>query len=335
MKPGDQALIWRAGKQASFVGWGVFLSEPRHYDLSSARDPFWKTSVPTRPGENYAPLRVWPAGEIAKADVSGILPKHRIVTAPMGTVFPLDSNEVAALQPLLTLHGYDLGRPVDVEFKPPPVIPGAEPTPGEPAPRAAVAKITPALFLLSLSPERPTEITIEGDALRLLLAERAAIATLDGSWDSVGVYVLIGKPTTDGAILSVYTGKAQNLRSRIKTGHGLKTWTRCLLIQRPGLHPFNASDISWLERRLIDVLLEAPEFDLINKIPPPAESVPDYKAEILERTVVATRRTRGVRRLHRLTRRLLVPCAHEMKFSAVLRRRWLLRMSGARQCVSR
>jgi len=49
---------------------------------------------------------------------------------------------------------------------------------------------------------------------------------------------------------------------RIKTGHQLKEWARCLLIQRPGLHPFNASDISWLERRLVDVLLEAPEVDL-------------------------------------------------------------------------
>ena len=79
----------------------------------------------------------------------------------------------------------------------------------------------------------------------------------------------------------------QGLRSRTRTGRGTKDWTRCLLIQREGLHPFNASDISWLERRLIDVLLEAPQIDLVNKTPPPLELVPDYKAEILERTVVA------------------------------------------------
>jgi hypothetical protein len=185
VKPGDLALIWRAGKQASFVGWGVFLTEPRHFNLSDVRDPFWKTNVPPRPGENYAALRIWHASEIPKADVSDVLPKHRIVTAPMGTVFPLDSNEVAALQPLLTLHEYDLGRPVDVEFKPPPVVPGAELTPGEAVPRVTAAKITPALFLLSLSPERPTEITIEGDALRLLLVERAAVATLDEGYDTL------------------------------------------------------------------------------------------------------------------------------------------------------
>ena len=35
------------------------------------------------------------------------------------------------------------------------------------------------------------------------------------------------------------------------------------------------------------MLLEAPQIELVNKTPPPLELVPDYKAEILERTVVA------------------------------------------------
>ena len=61
---------------------------------------------------------------------------------------------------------------------------------------------------------------------------------------------------------------------------------------------FNASDISWLERRLIDVLLEAPEIDLINKAVPPQEPVPEYKAEILERTVVAILGVLGVLGAH-------------------------------------
>ena len=93
-------------------------------------------------------------------------------------------------------------------------------------------------------------------------------------------------------------GKAQGLRSRARTGHQVKDWTRCLLIQREGLHAFNASDISWLERRLIDVVLEAPEIDLINKTPPPPEFVPEYKAEILERTVIATLGVLGVLGAH-------------------------------------
>jgi hypothetical protein len=112
------------------------------------------------------------------------------------------------------------------------------------------------------------------------------------------VYLLIGRPLTEDAVLSVYVGKAQGLRSRARTGHQMKEWTRCLLIQREGLHAFNASDISWLERRLIDVLLEAPDVDLVNKTPPPPEFVPDYKAEILERTVVAALGVLGVLGAH-------------------------------------
>ena len=103
----------------------------------------------------------------------------------------------------------------------------------------------------------------------------------------MGIYLLIGSGISDGSALSVYVGKAQGLRSRVRSGHATKDWKRCLLIRREGLQPFNASDISWLERRLIDVLLEAPEIDLINRTPPPVEYVPEYKAEILERTVLA------------------------------------------------
>ena len=175
-----------------------------------------------------------------------------------------------------------------------PVLPEVEARTERRRLQPAGAKITPALFLLSSTPERPVEITIEGDALRLLLVEREALRALDEDWDAAGVYLLIGKPTGDGAALSVYVGKALGLRTRIRTGHAPKEWTRCLLVQREGLHPFNASDISWLERRLVDVLLEAPQVDLVNKTPPPTELVPDYKAEILERTVVAALGVLGV-----------------------------------------
>src|SRR5262249_53207698 len=153
--------------------------------------------------------------------------------------------------------------------------------------------ITPATFLLSSTPERPVEITIEGDSLRMLLLDREALRSLDDEWDAVGVYVLIGDPVSPDAALSIYVGKAQGLRSRLR-GHNTKDCVRCLIVQREGRHAFNASDISWLERRLLDIFLEAPEVDVINKTPPPPEIVPDYKADILERTVVATLGVLGV-----------------------------------------
>ena len=83
--------------------------------------------------------------------------------------------------------GYDLNRASDVDFTPAAVL--ADPDP-EPNPSAIVksgAEVTPALCLLSSTPEHPTQITIEGDALRLALAERDAVEALDDSWDSVGV----------------------------------------------------------------------------------------------------------------------------------------------------
>jgi hypothetical protein len=49
------------------------------------------------------------------------------------------------------------------------------------------------------------------------------------------------------------------------------------------MHPFNASDVGWLERSLIDVLLETPP-----------ELVPSSKEEILERTVAAALGVLGV-----------------------------------------
>ena len=46
------------------------------------------------------------------------------------------------------------------------------------------------------------------------------------------------------------------------------------------------------------MLLEAPDVDVINKTPPPPEIVPEYKPEILERTVVATLGVLGVLGAH-------------------------------------
>lgn len=292
---GDRALLWRSGKEAGLVGWGRFLSDPLNYDISEDDDPFMR-GLKQAEAELYAPIRVWPARRVAKAEVAAALPAHQIVIAPMGTVFRLDTDDLDTIQPLLSSYGYELDTPADGPHSLLPVLPAptAKPKP-VPGPAPAHARITPALFLLSSAPERPTEITIEGDALRLQLVEREALGALDESWDSAGIYLLLGKPSTDQTVLTVYVGKAQGLRSRIKTGHQPKQWwTRCLLIQRPGLHPFNASDISWLERRLIDVLLEASEIDLENKTPPPVEVVPEYKSQILERTVVAALGVLGV-----------------------------------------
>jgi hypothetical protein len=231
MKQGDRVLIWRSGKQAGFIGWGVLLSDPKHYDLSAADDPYVKSGFPQEERDWYVPVRVWPATHVPKAAVASLLPEHRIVTAPMGTVFRLDADERAALGALLDAGGYDLARAADEPQALLPVLPEAmveKPSKETLTPATTRARITPAMFLLSSTPDQPVEVTIEGDSLRLSLVERDALKALDEGWDSVGVYLLIGLPVTEGAVLSVYVGKAQGLRSRVKTGHPMKEWTRCL-----------------------------------------------------------------------------------------------------------
>lgn len=185
VEKGDLALIWRDGQDAGFVGWGVFYTAPVRYDRSAAPDRFWKGGLADDPNVYRAPVRVWTGDHIAKSEVAAKLPSHRIVTAPMGTVFPLNSDDLAALQPLLHAHGYDLERLPEEGFVPLPVLPQSEP---ESKPTVVAtstgAEITPALFLLSSTPAHPVEITIEGDALRLLLVEREALNSLDdsGTW---------------------------------------------------------------------------------------------------------------------------------------------------------
>jgi hypothetical protein len=61
---------------------------------------------------------------------------------------------------------------------------------------------------------------------------------------------------------------------------------------------FNSADISWLEKRIVDVFIEAPNLDVINKAPPPPELVPEWKAAILERTVIAALGVLGVLGAH-------------------------------------
>lgn len=199
---GDRALIWRSGKQAGIVGWGVMLTEPEHYDISLSHDPHWLQAAHGKTGEFYVPLQVWAAREVPKAEVARVIPNHQIVIAPMGTVFRLKDEDLTALRPLLATHGFDLSMIPDeapTEFLS--VITPAEP---EPEPEVGVsAKVTPALFLLSSSPDHPIEITIEGDALLLALAERDALGSLDESWDAVGVYLLLNRPENDNAGLSV------------------------------------------------------------------------------------------------------------------------------------
>ncbi|MBY5162088.1 EVE domain-containing protein [Salsipaludibacter albus] len=104
----DPVVIWRSGKDAGVVGLGRVLDPPRGARPEDDDDPF---VLGGQEDEDVATTRVRLSVRrvdlVSKAQVAALptLANHQIVTAPMGTVFPLDGIE---LQQFLTLVHEDL-----------------------------------------------------------------------------------------------------------------------------------------------------------------------------------------------------------------------------------
>src|SRR5205814_329520 len=73
--------------------------------------------------------RVWPADELPKEIVSNLIPGHRNVTAPMGTVFPVTAHELAALHDELYAGNCDLEREAEPGHSHFHVVPFTRPMP--------------------------------------------------------------------------------------------------------------------------------------------------------------------------------------------------------------
>jgi len=112
--PGDAVVLWRSGKEAGIVGVGRVIGAPADLAISADEQPF--VLEPTEEGHTTTrvPLAILPVPFISKAQVAAIAgwSGHQILTAPMGTVFPIDAEAWAGLEPLLPdLPAYD---PADV-----------------------------------------------------------------------------------------------------------------------------------------------------------------------------------------------------------------------------
>lgn len=110
--PGDPVVLWRSGGQAGIVGIGRIIEPPHEAPVGAEERPFDRgdgDEVTTR-----ATVRVIATPFIDKASVGAIpgMQDHQVLTAPMGSVFPIDEQQWAAL------HG-QLPDPPDVETKPP------------------------------------------------------------------------------------------------------------------------------------------------------------------------------------------------------------------------
>jgi hypothetical protein len=97
---GDIVLIWRSGTEAGIVGLGRVIADPRA--LAPRADELRFVLGKDEPTEvTRALLHVKAAPFVPKDQVAAVpeMAAHQILTAPMGTVFPLTDEQWAALRP--------------------------------------------------------------------------------------------------------------------------------------------------------------------------------------------------------------------------------------------
>jgi hypothetical protein len=99
---GDGVVIWRSGPDAGFVGVGRVVGHPAEMGQGDGEAAFdhgdADSSVTTR-----LPIAVSTSSFMAKADIAALpgWSDHPIITAPMGTVFPISAGQWDALSPFL------------------------------------------------------------------------------------------------------------------------------------------------------------------------------------------------------------------------------------------
>lgn len=98
VQPGDITVIWRSGPDAGIIGLGRILTPPRAMTAGEDDRRFVRGDGEGRAG-TLATVRVAPVHFIPKPEVAGIpaMAGHPVITAPMGTVFPLSPEQWSEL----------------------------------------------------------------------------------------------------------------------------------------------------------------------------------------------------------------------------------------------
>jgi hypothetical protein len=104
IRPGDAVLIWRSGEESGIVGVGRVSDYPRESRPLPEELAFYVDQIPDVTGTaTLVPVHLTNVSYISKSDFArGSLANHQIVTAPMGTVFPLTDaqwNEFREIHP--------------------------------------------------------------------------------------------------------------------------------------------------------------------------------------------------------------------------------------------
>jgi hypothetical protein len=98
-RPGDAVVLWRSGAQAGIVGVGIVVEPPQLRSLDPSERQFVLDEDKSPNATTRALIAVGPAPFVSKDRVRAMpgMATHQIVTAPMGTVFPLTPEEWAVL----------------------------------------------------------------------------------------------------------------------------------------------------------------------------------------------------------------------------------------------
>ena len=144
----------------------------------------------------------------------------------------------------------------------------------------------PVLLLVGQTSADPMEVVIEGYGLRMVVVNKESLRLLDSDWDARGVYLLLGR-SADPAKYTAYVGEATKQGLRQRVGQHVKTeknWDRALLVTSTD-RGFDSSAIGWLEGRFYDVLANAAAAEVMNRLQPTDETLPEYRREGLGRYV--------------------------------------------------
>lgn len=100
---GDDVLIWRSGESAGFVAIGQILSDPQLRAVEESEYPFYLASPEELSVTTRVLVEMSAIPFVSKEVVKSLrtFNSHRIIVAPMGTVFPVSSSDLRELAPLI------------------------------------------------------------------------------------------------------------------------------------------------------------------------------------------------------------------------------------------
>lgn len=153
--PGDLVFIWRAGSRAGIIGLGRVAASAENAPALPSEARFARTPDELERIEPRVLMAVAPVAFVPKAQVAAVaaMRGHRILTTPLGTVFPVDDAQAADLLELVAIADNPRAR----------ALIGADPAairaPGAPTGASFIAGGSPstaALFAPTANPGRAT-----------------------------------------------------------------------------------------------------------------------------------------------------------------------------------